>query len=674
MSMLAQIERIIPWLSSVLFMLFAIALWWSRSPRSWCAQERRALLAQSEEPEEGIKPTPIRDRAQMLSHAKDTALLEGDVGAFILRRDRVSDANIAGFMATVLVTLSIFFTVVGMSCTVANVADAIQVSPEISSGIRDATPSPTVEPSASPSTTDSKRVATALGAMPTLFIPTAVGLILSVILLGVQSRTDSHLDSVWREIDAYTEKSLIPRFVRPRSDPWLKIESAATALDASSGQLNSISPIIQATMAQLQQLDQSKWAADLITAAEVFQSKAEHAGALLDAAATRVADTFNRIPDVTGQMTALCTSLTSASSEVSASIELNRASYNAVEWAINGVSKTVDALSAHQQDVTASVDRLTNATGKEVQRLNEGVQSLTDEVKTEIESLQGAVHSLSSTVTSFSNQQTDVTRQISRTVDNLELAATKLPDSIRSLVEQGQRNGDKLLTDLTDSTTATKEAVKQMQGYVTVLQQQLEQVKGELRRVLHEAHEALLTNVLNRLDQGHDLHAHLQSVATALGTVNSGLARMGANMSDVLTVVEPARRDLLQHQSALAETSRSSHELQSALQATERAFQSQAQQVAAGLGAWQESLSTLHGMVAKLDASLDGLQRDRQTAVDPSTAMREAVEPLTAAVKALTSEMKRTRPKPGPWWWPFSRSTPSTDDEVAATTHGTRGE
>src|SRR5205823_5045842 len=102
----------------------------SQAALDWCARQEAFLNppggSRVADVPDDVEPNPVRERMGLLQRMQHTALAQGDLGSFLLRRHDVPGQDAAAHYANALVSTALFFTVVGLVGTLYELSSALR--------------------------------------------------------------------------------------------------------------------------------------------------------------------------------------------------------------------------------------------------------------------------------------------------------------------------------------------------------------------------------------------------------------------------------------------------------------------------------------------------------------------------------------------------------------------
>src|SRR4051812_25071861 len=114
----------------ILGIIFLLGRRSSQDALDWCARQEAFLHppagGRAEDPPEDVTPNPVRERIDLLQRMQHTALAQGDIGSFLLRRQDVPGQDAAAHFANVLVSAALLATVMGLVFTLYELSTALR--------------------------------------------------------------------------------------------------------------------------------------------------------------------------------------------------------------------------------------------------------------------------------------------------------------------------------------------------------------------------------------------------------------------------------------------------------------------------------------------------------------------------------------------------------------------
>ena len=640
-------------LSSLMITIFCLRAWKrSTTAIQWGKHEQDLVRNDEVEGPDALAPHPLADRESLLKHLKDTALVEGDVGAFILHRQEVPQQSVAGHTATLLVSVAICFTVVGMIFTMNHFATFV-VSGAQTTGGTDA------------NTALFAAMGKAMSGLPWLFAPTALGLALAVVLLKRQRDVDEVLESAWEAIDRHTKLHLLQKHIHSDAvpNPYAELSLAATSFGAAAGELRTSAGGIQGavlqlsttasgldttfggireTIDQLKMLDQSRWAQALIDAANTFHEKATLAGTQFSRSAEIVRSSIAGFPDAAIVFQTGTERVQGLAGALEDAAVLLRDSQAATREELTTLTKAVAEVSNLQARVASLRDDI-EMLGAAIQGLNTGIGSYE-------RSQQETVGGLRSDLGAFA-------KSVMGIHDALNAISTATVDFSRQL-------------DLTMSKTQSgfDETRTNLEKMLELQRAELNGFAEKLWSVFRQTHVQFVEDLRGQLDQGHDLFIRLERLSQAIETNAGAVGSLDHRMSrseEILNTLKDALGDV---RLALRENQSAMQGVQGSVDQFRDSTAARAEQEKQQAAVLQSTLGDLQSLARRIESdasSVKGFVAGCESQVTQSrNAMEAAGRTTETAMQQLDDRLARmervfenthqliqtSRNSSSPWW------------------------
>lgn len=528
----------------VLFGVFVWGIIASRKAVQWCKRQRllidQARSAPPEQPspeeEADLSPNPLRERQALLEKMAQTSLAEGDIGSFLLRRDEVPGQNIAALFANALVSSALFFTILGLIFTLWGLGSALS-----SSSFPDAQ-SDLVE-------TLVDRIQGPLSHLPFLFIPTALGLLLAVVTICWRQRSiDEQVEKTWQEIDRYTQEELLPRFltrshvfqeiaqrqevaIASLSESSVRFEQAASRMEETFG-------TVQQALSELSKLDQSRWAQDLMKAAQDFREQVRASGQVLS----------------------------QASREIHAGLQTLPAASQGLEQAAGRMAEAGEKVAQAGSDLAGAAQQIQQTVGSLAE-----VQQQILELGGNISSLATGMQVLNGHFVGWAETQQQLLVDLKRTVMELRDAVGPLVQQASALYMHIHENAQVTQKALHQAAERFSACNEQLAGICRDQQATFGELSVQIANSLREGHQRFLAEVNGRFDQGEGLYRRLEDLRSAVDHNVGALKGVEQQLITLPSLLEVQR-------SAMETTERSLRQLPQTLQEVSRFLQEQATQ------------------------------------------------------------------------------------------------
>lgn len=680
-----------PYLPYSWIFLVALAVWgWvtSGGPLLWCQDQWHAKSNGNWE-EAPLEPNPIKDRAEWLHKNIDTPLMEGDVGAFILRRAEITHEHTAAYFANLLVSLALFFTVVGLMFTMRELSLAVKVSPDIRSTPSPSTASPAPSPAvnaspdmnptplpsgASPAPSPSatlppdlkptavvetimRQVQEPLSRIPGLFFPTGVGLLLAVFLTWRQRRVDQSLESTWSMLDQYTQSTLLPEALSKRTSTDETTTIAALQTIASG--LQSLTTGLRGDLTNLVGTVSSSIDGTLNKVAQQIDTGlnkvVERMDGRLGEISTALQQTLSGLSDAVTQFGKLdqsewATKLISAADAFSAQVckganqlegsaVMIAASLESFKGASDGITEITTRLGAAAvllSELSGQIASVSEKNAAQLESLGNIATQLGD-VQDRILGLGRDFEAMATNTRSLNDGFTDWNSKHGLQLADLTSLIKNLSEIIRPLmeqrtteVEQFKANVETSQRTLVASENSLKGLTDQVASLLKNQKQYLEAIPRDVEKVLREGLHQFLAETASRYDQGEGLYDRIDKLCDALHTEADKVETTGDRVSELANQLPPFLGRL---DDALSELANASTNVASVSDSLER----RADQAADGTNRLEASLSNLTSSASSIEPAITNLSEKllaRMDLPDPKEAHLDDIKSVLADLKA----------------------------------------
>lgn len=506
--------EVIAWVGGVFLILVGLygclTAWisierWCHVQMSWFAQIDDASIEKTRADDSCV----LTQREHQLKALYDTPLAEGSLGALLLRRDEVPGEYTAEQTAQLLVTFALVFTIMGLIVTLGTLGGSLSAAATVEQSAR------TVSLSV---TEILESVREPLTHLSWVFLPTGVGLLLAIIATWVQNLVDNKINQMWKRIDRRTLEELIPSYLK--STEASQQEATENLVEASKNFLNAAIQTrsaltgMEANLEQISKLDQSKWAQELIEAANEFRGHVATSAGEVSDAAWAMQEALEKLPDAASSL----------------------------ETASGSVNNAADRLMTVTTDIADALESVGDAF-EPLSKLPASVNDMGEAMEYLAEPMRGVARVLNE----WSVKQQDFIQNSNEMVKELRDNLQPLLENARNVNERSEENFDRIEGQLEEIHRGLERAASRFDDIVIGQAKTLSELPQSVESSIRSGHEAWIVEANERFEQDGEIFEGLMKLRDGLGDFAERVSSAQTVVSEVSERNREAMESISQH-------------------------------------------------------------------------------------------------------------------------------